>query len=238
MFHTLENTWEKSARRGWITVASFGLQAMALSLLLLVPLFTVEGLMHIAWFDPQLFTPPSAPSAPAHPSNHAPTRHAVTQGIDIVTPSVIPSAIPRINDVSVAPAPDLTGIGVRDGTESGGTGIPGAIIGPSSITPMPPPTIARPLIVSHLAEANLINHVQPNYPSIARMARIQGTVELRAIISKTGSIENLTVISGHAMLVQAALQAVRQWRYRPYLLNGEPIEVETDITVKFTLGGN
>jgi protein TonB len=89
-----------------------------------------------------------------------------------------------------------------------------------------------------LAEANLIYRLQPTYPALARVAHIQGTVELHAIISKTGSIENLTVIGGHAMLVNAALHAVRQWRYRPYLLNGEPIEVETDITVKFTLGGN
>jgi protein TonB len=70
------------------------------------------------------------------------------------------------------------------------------------------------------------------------MARIQGTVELRAIISRTGTIENLTVLRGPAMLVAAAVQAVKQWRYRPYLLNGEPIEVETEVTVNFTLSGN
>jgi protein TonB len=65
----------------------------------------------------------------------------------------------------------------------------------------------------------------------------QGAVELRAIISKAGTIENLVVVSGHPMLSRAALEAVRQWRYRPYLLNGEPIEVETDITVNFLLSG-
>jgi protein TonB len=67
---------------------------------------------------------------------------------------------------------------------------------------------------------------------------VQGTVELRAIISKTGTIENLAVLSGHAMLVGAAVEAVKHWRYRPYMLNGEPIEVETEITVNFTLGGS
>jgi len=80
--------------------------------------------------------------------------------------------------------------------------------------------------------------VQPNYPPLARQARIQGTVELRAIISKMGTIENLNVVSGHALLVTSAVEAVKQWRYRPYLLNGEPIEVETEITVNFILGGN
>jgi protein TonB len=238
MFRTLENNWDQSARRGWITAASFSLQAMALSLLLLVPLFTVEGPMHVAWFDPQLLAPPSAPPAPTRLGNHAPIRHANTRGIDIVTPSTIPPAIAVIHDVDVGvePAPDLRGIGVRGRTDADGTGIPGAIIGPSSITP--PPAVVRPLKLSHWAEANLIYRAQPTYPTLARMARIQGTVELRAIISKTGSIENLTVVGGPAMLVNAAVQAVRQWRYRPYLLNGDPVEVETDITVRFTLGGN
>ena len=72
---------------------------------------------------------------------------------------------------------------------------------------------------------------------ITRQARIQGSVQLRAIISKNGTIENLTVISGHAMLINSAIEAVKQWRYRPYLLNGEPIEVETEVTVNFLLAG-
>jgi protein TonB len=76
------------------------------------------------------------------------------------------------------------------------------------------------------------------YPTIARQARIQGPVELRAIVSKTGTIENLVVLRGHPMLVSAAIDAVRQWRYRPYLLNSEPIEVETEITVNFILSGS
>jgi protein TonB len=79
--------------------------------------------------------------------------------------------------------------------------------------------------------------VQPVYPPLARQARVQGEVELRAIIGKTGAIENLIVVRGHPMLAAAAVEAVRQWRYRPYLLNNEPIEVETDITVTFLLSG-
>ena len=78
---------------------------------------------------------------------------------------------------------------------------------------------------------------QPIYPPIAKAARVQGTVVLQATISKTGSIENLHVISGPAMLQQAALDAVKTWRYRPYLLNNEPVEVETTVNVIFTLGG-
>jgi len=104
--------------------------------------------------------------------------------------------------------------------------------------PVPPPVPTHPLKVSHWAEGNIIYRVQPSYPPIARQARVQGAVELRAIISKTGTIENLIVISGPPMLSRSAIEAVRQWRYRPYLLNNEPIEVETEITVNFVLSGS
>jgi len=80
--------------------------------------------------------------------------------------------------------------------------------------------------------------VLPQYPPLARSARIQGSVVLQAVISKEGVIENLRVVTGHPMLVPPAIDAVRQWRYRPYILNNEPVEVETQITVNFGLGGN
>jgi periplasmic protein TonB len=88
-----------------------------------------------------------------------------------------------------------------------------------------------------MMEGNLIYKIQPVYPPLARQARIQGSVLLRAIISRTGTIENLNVISGHPMLVGAAIEAVRQWRYRPYILNDEPVEVEPQVTVNFSLSG-
>ena len=87
-----------------------------------------------------------------------------------------------------------------------------------------------------MLEGNLIRRVAPAYPPLARSARIQGSVVLSALISKAGTIENLRVLSGHPMLVAAAIEAVSQWRYRPYILNGEPIEVETQITVNFLIG--
>ncbi len=88
-----------------------------------------------------------------------------------------------------------------------------------------------------MIEGNLIVRVQPDYPAQARQIRIQGKVVLRAVISREGTIENLQVVSGHPMLVRAAVEAVRQWRYRPYSLNGEPVEVETEVTVNFVLSG-
>jgi protein TonB len=89
-----------------------------------------------------------------------------------------------------------------------------------------------------MSEGDLVRKILPTYPALARSARIQGQVVLQAIISKQGAIENLQVMSGHPMLVPAAIEAVRQWRYRPYILNNEPVEVETQITVNFSLGGS
>ena len=86
-------------------------------------------------------------------------------------------------------------------------------------------------------EGNLIYRVQPQYPALARQARVQGIVVLHATISREGRIENLQVVSGPPLLVKSAIDAVLQWRYRPYYLNNEPVEVETQVTVNFTLSG-
>jgi protein TonB len=83
--------------------------------------------------------------------------------------------------------------------------------------------------------ANLTRKVQPVYPPLAKQARIQGTVRFTAIIGKDGTIQNLQMVSGHPLLVEAARAAVSQWQYKPTLLNGEPVEVVTQIDVNFTL---
>ncbi len=90
-------------------------------------------------------------------------------------------------------------------------------------------------VSSAVSQGRVLTRVEPVYPPLARMARIQGTVVLKAIISKQGTIEELHVVSGHPMLTQAAIDAVQQWRYRPYMLLGEPVEVDTQIIVDFTL---
>jgi protein TonB len=110
--------------------------------------------------------------------------------------------------------------------------------GAYAIAPPPPPKpVAHPLRVSRMMEGNVIHRVQPEYPPLAKVARVQGTVVLRAVISKEGAIENLQVVSGPPMLVRAAIDAVRQWQYRPYYLNDEAVEVDTQITVNFVLSG-
>ena len=103
------------------------------------------------------------------------------------------------------------------------------------------PKVAVPSKVrvsSGVAQGLLIRQVKPAYPPIALQARIQGTVVLQAVIARDGTVRDLHVISGHPLLVQAALDAVKLWRYKPYLLNDQPVEVDTQINVNFTLGSH
>jgi len=86
-----------------------------------------------------------------------------------------------------------------------------------------------------MMEGNLVHRIDPTYPAIAKTAGVQGIVLVRAVISSYGRIEQAQVISGSPLLSAAALEAIRQWKYRPYVLNGTPIEVETEITVNFVL---
>ena len=102
---------------------------------------------------------------------------------------------------------------------------------------MPRVAAQKVRVSSGVAEGLLIHEVKPQYPSLARQARIQGVVVLLAVIAKDGKVQNLQVVSGHPMLIKAAIDAVTQWRYGPYSLNGEPVEVDTQINVNFTLSG-
>jgi protein TonB len=97
------------------------------------------------------------------------------------------------------------------------------------------PKIQRIRVGGNVQQANLIRKITPVYPPLAKQARIQGTVRFTAIIGKDGSIQNLQLVSGHPLLVPSAQDAVKQWLYRPTLLNGEPVEVITQIDVNFTL---
>jgi protein TonB len=240
MFQTLDTTWDRSGRRRWSTLASFTMQALALSLLLAIPLVWAQGPPRLQWIDSSIFSPPPAPAprAPANPQRAM--RGSEMRGDQIVQPPTIPDHIAQVIDLGPTPAaPAMNETGALGGSDLARRGVPGGAIGdPTAIAPPPPPAPTHPLRVSHWAEGNIAYQVQPRYPRVAQAAGIQGTVQLRAIVSRTGTIENLTVVSGHSMLVAAAVDAVKQWRYRPYMLNGEPIEMETGITVNFMLAGH
>jgi TonB family protein len=105
----------------------------------------------------------------------------------------------------------------------------------SAVPPPAPPPRERIRVGGQVAAAKLVNVVTPTYPEAARRLRVQGSVELEAMISKSGAVENLSVISGNSLLTPAAIDAVRQWRYQPTLLNGMPVEVVTTVEVTFTL---
>jgi protein TonB len=136
---------------------------------------------------------------------------------------------------SSVPIPDLPG---EDAPGSGQEieigGIP-PLVEPPHIA-QPAQQEKRPVKISEgVLEAQLISRIEPQYPFLALQTKTQGTVRLHAIINREGRITSLDVLNGHPFLVKAALEAVRQWRYRPTLLNGEPVDVETSITVIFRL---
>ena len=184
MFNTLESTWDRSARRGWTTLASFGFQAMALSLLLLMPLIWIQGPPKLQWFEsPQILTPPQAPEPPS--DKRRTTQSTNLSGTHIMQPPTIPPTIAILNEQPVASEPNIDEGGVPGGTGKSRSGVFNSIGPAVEVAPPPPPVSTHPLRISHWAEGNLIYRVQPIYPPLARQARVQGAVELRAIISKS-----------------------------------------------------
>jgi periplasmic protein TonB len=236
----LESNWANRSQRGWTTLASFTMQTLAVGMLLALPLIYSEGLpkLHVMTIGAPIGPPPGRraegvrrAAGPARP---------MTRMSEIMAPPSIPSSIDRTAEPIPSPADDCpTCVPGGTGDPSAGNNPIWGAIPSSNAAPAPIPTLkpAPPPRVSRMMEGNLIYKPQPAYPPMARAARIQGPVLLRAIISKAGTIENLQTLSGHPLLVPAALEAVKQWRYRPYVLNGEPVEVETQITVNFILSG-
>jgi protein TonB len=236
----LETSWAQRSRRSWTTLTSFGLEALAIAVLLLVPLWKTVGLPSAHTLSTPVTLMRTIPVTPAtQPHGGSGLPHATNVVIPrFVAPGHIPTGIHNGHE---DPAPEPIGIGGPDiGPIAAGPAIPGLLPGGTMpvAPPAPRPTVVRAIRTSTMQEGSILHRVQPAYPPLARSARIQGTVVLAAVISKAGVIQDLRVISGHPMLVKAALDAVSEWRYRPYILNNEPVEVETQIMVNFTLGGS
>jgi protein TonB len=231
----LINRWH----RGWTTLISFSMQALLVGAALMVPLLYSEGLpslhlMRQAVIGPPPSRGPAPQIEPSHGRNLVPKN---ASGSVLMTPQQIPKRVTLETDVPVGPPPELATGGGASG--SSGPGVPNGILsstGDANVILIPPRPVHHPPI-SHWMEGNLVHRVQPEYPPLAVQTRTQGQVVLRAVISREGIIEKLQVVSGHPLLVRAAIEAVRQWRYRPYVLNGEPVEVETQVTVNFVLSG-
>ena len=226
----------KKTNKPWTVILSMIFQVAFLAVLILIPLIYTEALPK-TMMATLLVAPPSAslPPPPIAQVVHVkPQVHLMDAG-KLVTPKVIPKDIKIIKE----DAPDMSGMqgGVVGGVAGGQMGgVIGGVIGGVGAAPPPPkPTQTRIRQGGQVQAAKLTNKVQPMYPPLARQTRISGTVRLHAIIAKNGTVEQLEVISGHPLLVQAALDAVKQWRYQATTLNGEPVEVDTTIDVIFSL---
>ncbi len=216
----LDSAWPGRYRRGWSTLASFAVQAAAVGGLLLLPLIYTSSLPQLTWISPLLVMPSSAPPSASHARAARPAGNHEQTLRSLTAPQTIPDTIESGNEVAVPVAPDFNDVGIPSGSNdrASGNGIKhGFGNGFDVAAPPPPPPAPHALRVSRMMEGNLIYRVQPEYPSLARLARIQGAVMLRAVISKQGRIENLQAVSGPPMLIKAAMDAVQQWRYRPYL---------------------
>jgi periplasmic protein TonB len=219
----------RTRSRAWM-IAAFAFNASILLALILIPLFYPEALT--AKSISFLMTTPPAPVEQPKPVVRP--EHEVSAAPALGNPFVAPARIPHGYPSAAPPdsAENSTWIALGpDGSGSPNGGFQGTGVSPVVVqTPVGP----RP-IPSVLAQGLLIRKVIPRYPSIGIAVHAEGTVVLQATISKTGTIENLRVVSGPALLQQAAIEAVKQWQYRPYLLNGQPVEVETTVNVDFKM---
>lgn len=228
MFSDLAMSQGSPVRR-WTAIASFTLQGALVGAALVYPLLHMESLPPIVR---TLLPPVATYEAPAHQQTNV--GHA---GGPTIHPIVVNNHTwfsPRTTATTGDPgAVQPPGIGIAGDRYQSGID---QLFGNDNGRPLP--TIAakpRPPRISAIMEGNLIHRVEPQYPEIAKQLHIQGTVIVKAIISRDGVITRAEAESGQTFLAQAALAAVRQWRYRPYYLNHEPIEVETEITVNFVL---
>jgi protein TonB len=232
-------------RKSTTVLISGAVHLAMIAILILIPLISYSELPRQQLMTLLIAPPPPPPPPPPPAPEIVPAQPVVIKQVQIdpgtiVQPTEIPKEIARI--VESAPPPSTAGVvgGTRSGVLSGVLG--GVLRAQEEAAPPPPPPPPPPLpppppqrvrVGGNVIAANLVSQVKPVYPPLAKQARIQGVVVLEAEISKEGTIDNLKVITGHPLLIQAAIDAVKQWRYKPTLLNGEPVPVVTTITVNF-----
>jgi periplasmic protein TonB len=227
-----------SSSKRWTMLASIGLQVAAAGVVMVLPLLHPEA-MPFRFEAPKVFVPlvpkPQAPVVVERESSASSSSVTIPNVTRAEVTTFLPSLHPVVGDPPPL-APFGTEMRMTDSSPNG-IGILGIGPGPVvSVRPLRGP--AAPLHVSTgVLQGMLIAPIRPVYPVIAKAAGVQGTVVVEAVISRTGTIESLHVVSGPAMLQNAALDAIRQARYQPYRLNGDPTEVQTTITVNFRLGG-
>jgi protein TonB len=237
----VESSRETTKRKRWTSAASFSIQLLAIAAGLAFPLLHTDALP----FDDRLACPRPPVYNPPHVQivETARASRALHSDHRIITTDFAPQYIPKHIDMSADPelpsaiTDDQAIMGAIPGIEGRQNPVIASMLRSAGSNPIH--HVTAPVVrASHAEEGLLIRQIKPAYPPLAKQTRIQGTVVLQAIIARDGTIQQLRVASGHPLLTRAAVEAVQQWRYRPYLLNGEPGEVETQITVNFTLNGN
>jgi protein TonB len=249
MFETAILSYGAPSKRVWTTFAGFTGQALLVTCAVLAPMISPQVLPRAAWM-----TTISAPGAPPPPGPVVRPRTAVSgasqifRRLLIMPTSIPPKALMLVED---DPGPDLAvGPGVPGGVPNGlPNGIPGGIVTDliarvapivkppePAVNTTPKPAVAKPPRISMIEMARPIHRVEPVYPALARQMRISGAVELQGVIGTDGRIHELKVLSGHPILIKAAVDAVNQWIYAPTILNGQAVEVAAPITVNFKLG--
>ena len=234
----LETSWAQHSRRSWTTATSFGLQAIVIAVLLTIPVLTTVGVPLARTVSTPITMGRRDPGpAPVTGRAHHPAIPIVPIQGAIMAPRRVPNGIDRSADApSSGPGVDGPTIGELGPALGPSTGLALPFAGTRPIMPVIAGPAVRPFRTSSMLQGSLVHRVEPVYPPMARTARVAGAVVLEAIISQEGTMKNLRLVSGHPLLVPAAIDAVSQWRYRPYILNGAAIEVETQITVNFILG--
>ena len=232
----LESAPHLEHRSAWTKLASVFLQSLALAVALAIPLFHVERLQFVPPPPSIQMTTLQQPVMSSQPARSS-YSNAPALPDQLVQPNYIPSQIVRGDgkprEQGGDPFPGIPCVG-NCGSPDGALAnilIPGPVI--IGRTPQPPPV--HPIHVSEMQLGSLIRKVLPEYPTIAKQMRLQGSVVLTAIIGKDGRVERVQSVSGPPLLVLPAKRAVEQWQYRPYLLNHEPVEVQTQITVNFVM---
>ena len=234
-------------RKFLATTTSFMVNCLAIGLMLALPLAFTEELPKAQMLTFLVAPPPPPPPPPPAAAQMQKTVREIQTDVlsngGLRTPSRIPHKVEMIKEDEAPPPMAATGGvvgGVPGGIPGGQLGgvIGGIVSATSKFTAVPkfvPVAPQRVRISQGVTRGLLIHRVEPIYPALAKAARVQGDVVLSAIIDGNGEIQNLQLVSGHPMLVQVAVAAVKQWRYKPFLLNGQPVEVETTINVSFVL---
>ena len=230
---TFESSGKIKSKSGRWMMFTFITNGAILVAMILYPLIYPEALPK-AMMQTLLVAPPPPPPPPAEIIKVVHVQSEMMNN-QLIAPTKIPKDIKQVAEKEAPPS--MSGVAGAEGLGGSSGGVIGGMFGSTNAPKVQAAPPKKVNISAGVATGMLIQKTTPTYPPIAKAARVSGTVVIQATISKTGTIENLRVVSGPAMLQQAALDAVRSWRYRPYLLNNEPVEVETTVNVIFTLGG-